>query len=69
MKKILKVEGIMCEGCVKRINNVLKNVKGLINYSISLENKEVFIEVKNEDITNEIINLIKRSFDIILKLF
>lgn len=60
MKKvILKIEGMKCEGCVNRIKNVLENIKGIINYDISLENKTLIIEVKKDKIINEVISKIE----------
>lgn len=50
MEKVLKIEGMHCEGCVKRIENVLKKIKGIQNYKISLEGKSISLEVKTEKV-------------------
>lgn len=55
MKKNLNIEGIECEGCINRIKNVLSKVKGIIFYEITLENKTLIMEVKEEKIVHEVI--------------
>ncbi len=60
MKKIkLQIEGIKCEGCIQRIDKTLKNIKGINSYTISLENKDITIEVQEESLLNEIIEKIE----------
>ncbi len=45
MKKIeLKIEGMHCEGCSKRLTKVLSNVEGVNFAEVSLENKLAKIE-------------------------
>ncbi len=45
MKKVeMKVEGMHCEGCSKRLTKVLNNVEGVKNAQVSLENKTADIE-------------------------
>ena len=45
MKKIeLKIEGMHCEGCSKRLTKVLNNVEGVNFAEVSLENKLAKIE-------------------------
>ena len=45
MKKVeIKVEGMHCEGCSKRLTKVLSNVKGVNTAEVSLENKLADIE-------------------------
>ena len=41
MEQIIKVEGMMCEGCVKRISNAL--MKEELNFKVILEEKKVII--------------------------
>ena len=51
MKKIeIKVEGMHCEGCSKRLTKVLSNIDGVENVDVSLENKLAKIDY-NENIT------------------
>ena len=59
MKLELKIEGMKCEGCVGRIKNVLDTIKGILSYDISLENKALKIEIKNEKIIKEIVQKIE----------
>jgi len=49
MKVVLKVDGMHCEGCKKRVENVL-NKKGLNNIKVSLENKKVEYETTDNNI-------------------
>ena len=45
MKKVeIKIEGMHCEGCSKRLTKVLSNVEGVKNAEVSLENKLADIE-------------------------
>ena len=45
MKKIeIKIEGMHCEGCSKRLTKVLSNVEGVNIAEVSLENKLADIE-------------------------
>ena len=45
MKKVeIKIEGMHCEGCSKRLTKVLNNVKGVNTVEVSLVNKLADIE-------------------------
>lgn len=45
MKKIiLGIEGMHCEGCSKRLTNVLKDLEGVKDAKVSLEEKKAEIE-------------------------
>lgn len=45
MKKVeIKIEGMHCEGCSKRLTKVLSNVKGANTVEVSLEKKLADIE-------------------------
>lgn len=45
MKKVeIKIEGMHCEGCSKRLTKVLSNVEGVTTVEVSLENKLAHIE-------------------------
>lgn len=60
MKNIeIKIEGMHCEGCSKRLTKVLNNVEGINTVEVSLENKLAQIEydekiVKLEDLQEAI---------------
>ena len=59
MKEInIQVDGIMCEGCVNRIKNVLENIKGLKYIETSIPNKNVKIKVKSENVLQEAVDAI-----------
>ena len=54
-----KIEGIMCEGCINRIKNVLENTKGIDEFDISLDDKILKIKVKNDKILKNVIDKIE----------
>ena len=60
MKKVeIKIEGMHCEGCSKRLTKVLSNVEGVNKVEVSLENKLADIEydetiAKTEDFCDAI---------------
>ncbi len=45
---IIKVQGMECTGCEKRIENVLKNVEGIEKVTANHQKGEVTIEYKEE---------------------
>ena len=45
----LKVEGMMCEHCKKRVEKALSEVKGVKEVTVSLEEKKATVEGKNTD--------------------
>lgn len=60
MKMItLYIEGMKCEGCVNRIKNVLENIKGILSYELSLEEKKLILTVKKEKVVEEVIEKIE----------
>lgn len=67
-KVILKVDNIKCDGCVNRINNVLSDIKKIKSYSVSLENKEVTLETKNNKVVEEaIVKIENLGFNVVNK--
>ena len=48
MEYKLTINGMKCEGCVNRINNVLSTIKGVESFNVSLETKALTIKVKKE---------------------
>ncbi len=49
MKNIeMKIEGMHCEGCSKRLTKVLSNIEGVNAVEVSLENKLAKIEYDEE---------------------
>lgn len=59
VKYTLEVEGMKCEGCVKRIENILEKEKGVLSYEVSLEKKRVEILLKKNSNIQNIINKIE----------
>lgn len=53
MKKIMLVEGMSCNHCVMAVTNALKEIEGVSNVDINLENKEV--EVSGDNLSEEIL--------------
>ena len=47
---IINVEGMMCEGCENRIQNVLKNIEGIENVIANHKDGTVTIVAENIDI-------------------
>jgi len=54
MKTKLQIEGLKCEGCVKRICNILKQIKGIAEFELTLESKILSVNIKNKKILKEI---------------
>lgn len=48
MERIIKIEGMKCEGCANRVKNILKSVKGIKKINVELENKQAIITIKKE---------------------
>ena len=59
MEKKLNIEGMKCEGCVNRIKNALSTVKGIDSFTISLEKKELILNVKKESTIKKVIDKIE----------
>ncbi len=53
-KKIIKVEGMACDHCAKKIETALKEIKQVKSAKIRLEEKEVEVVLK-EEIDNKIL--------------
>ena len=45
MKKQLKVEGMMCQNCVKHVTKALEGVPGATDVQVSLEEKQATVTV------------------------
>ena len=58
MEKIVKIEGMKCEGCANRVKNSIKELKGVKKIDVSLNDKEAIItykkELSNDDINRKI---------------
>lgn len=61
MENIIRVEGMMCEHCVKRVKEALMSVEGITNVDIELKKKKVSYST-NKDVTlEEIYNAIQQA--------
>ena len=54
MKEEIKIEGMMCENCVKHVTKALEGIDGVEKVEVSLENKNANIETSKE-ISDEVI--------------
>ena len=52
MKKLLKVEGMMCQHCVKHVTDALMGVAGVTSVDVNLKKKGALVEC-SEGVTNE----------------
>ncbi|MBC8587330.1 heavy-metal-associated domain-containing protein [Paratissierella segnis] len=51
MKKIMLVDGMSCEHCVKAVKNALSEVNGVASVKVDLQTKKV--EVEGENMAND----------------
>ena len=51
---ILNVEGMVCAGCEKRVENSLKEIKNVKEVTANHENNKVIIKMEDEADINEI---------------
>ena len=65
MEKIIIVEGMMCEGCVKRISAALESKK--LNFRVCLEEKKVYINGCDECAKKALSAISDLGFEPILK--
>lgn len=60
-KMIVKIEGMHCEHCAKRVENALKDIEGVTKIKIDLKNKQAVIlgkcEIDKEKIKSTITEL------------
>ena len=52
MKKLLKVEGMMCQHCVKHVTDALMGVAGVTSVDVNLKKKGALVEC-SDDVTDE----------------
>ena len=48
MKEEIKIEGMMCENCVKHVTKALEGIDGVEKVEVNLENKTALIEMEKE---------------------
>ena len=50
--KMVKIEGMSCMHCAKKVENAIKEIKGVKSVKVSLEDKQAEI-ISKEEIDNE----------------
>ena len=55
MKKIVNIEGMCCERCAKRVENVLSAVSGVVSADVKLKKKIAIIRSR-EEVSDEELN-------------
>lgn len=48
MEKVLNIEGMVCMNCVKHVDKALREIQGIREVSVSLENKSAQVQL-NQD--------------------
>ena len=54
MKKIVNIEGMCCERCAKRVENVLSAVSGVVSADVKLKKKIAVIRSRVEVLDEEL---------------
>ena len=54
MKKIISIEGMMCEKCCKRVKKALEAVEGVTSAETDLANKSASAEISG-DVSDEVL--------------
>jgi len=47
MKKQIKIEGMSCGHCIKHVEEALKEITGVTNVQVSLQDKNAVVEIAN----------------------
>lgn len=66
MEKIVKIEGISCEHCVKRIEKTLQELNGIIKVKVNLKNSEFILKLDN-DIDDKLLKKVIEELGYIVK--
>ena len=48
MEKTLNIEGMVCMNCVKHVDNALREIKGVQDVAVSLENKLAQVQLSQD---------------------
>ena len=54
MKKVLDIEGMMCQHCVAHVNKALSSIEGVEAVEVSLENKNAAVTLA-ADVSDEVL--------------
>lgn len=49
MKRIVKIEGMSCDHCVRSVETALNSLKGIASVKVNLDKKEAVIEAVDVD--------------------
>lgn len=61
MKKIIKIEGMSCQNCVKHVDSALKGVEGVKDVKVSLKDKNAVVKI-DDTVSDEILtNAVKEA--------
>lgn len=63
----LKIEGMHCDGCAKRLEKVLNNIEGVENAKVTFEEKYASVEYSEENVDIEEIKeaIVDAGFEVI----
>lgn len=66
MKKQINIEGMSCEHCVKHVKESLKEINGVEEVTVSLQEKNAIVELKNDIADSELKNAVAEAgYDVI----
>ena len=65
IKKLIHIEGMGCQNCVKHVHEALTNLESVIEAEVSLEKNSALITLSGDIDDSEIINAIdEASYDV-----
>ena len=61
MEKVLNIEGMSCQGCVRHVTKALEAVEGVKAVEVSLENKNATVSSDQEINTEILVKAVENS--------
>ncbi|QIK57987.1 heavy-metal-associated domain-containing protein [Erysipelothrix sp. HDW6A] len=61
MEKVLNIEGMSCQGCVRHVTKALEAVEGVKAVEVSLENKNATVSSDQEINTEVLVKAVENS--------
>ncbi len=61
MEKVLNIEGMSCQGCVRHVTKALEAVEGVKAVEVSLENKNATVSSDQEINTEVLVKAVEDS--------
>jgi len=61
MKKVLEVKGMTCGSCVKRVNKIISDFKGVTDVTVDLQKMEAAFECDSQ--TTDVSDVVKAIND------